>query len=109
MSEETQLKFDEKGLIPAVIQDAFSQEILMLGWMSRESLELTQRTGQVHFWSRSRQTLWKKGETSGNVLQVVEIFTDCDRDALLVRVVRKGPTCHTGMVTCFHNSIKTEY
>ncbi len=109
MSEETQLKFDEKGLIPVVIQDAFSQEILMLGWMSRESLELTQRTGQVHFWSRSRQTLWKKGETSGNVLQVVEIFTDCDRDALLVRVVRKGPTCHTGMVTCFHNSIKMEY
>lgn len=106
MSEQNEFIFDERGLIPAVIQDVFSQQVLMLGWMSRESLELTRRTGLVHFWSRSRKRLWMKGETSGHVLQVVEMIADCDRDALLVRVVRRGPTCHTGMVTCFHETVE---
>ncbi len=108
MIGENPLRFDEKGLIPAIIQDAFSHQVLMLGWMNQEALDLTRSTGLVHFWSRSRQRLWKKGETSGNLMQVVEISVDCDQDALLVRVLRKGPACHTGMVTCFHNPMNTE-
>lgn len=108
MNPSEELEFDEKGLLPAIIQDAFSQQVLMLGWMNRESYQLTRSTGLVHFWSRSRQRLWKKGETSGNLMQVVEIIADCDRDALLVRVVRKGPACHTGMITCFHNPVEKE-
>ncbi len=108
MNGENGLEFNEQGLIPAIIQDAFSQQVLMLGWMNREAFELTRNTGLVHFWSRSRQRLWKKGETSGNLMQVVELMLDCDRDALLVRVLRKGPACHTGMVTCFHNPIEKE-
>ncbi|MFN7036689.1 MAG: phosphoribosyl-AMP cyclohydrolase [Bellilinea sp.] len=108
MNGENGLVFNEQGLIPAIIQDAFSQQVLMLGWMNREAFELTRITGLVHFWSRSRQRLWKKGETSGNLMQVVEVKLDCDRDALLVRVLRKGPACHTGMVTCFHNPLEKE-
>ncbi|MEW6180851.1 MAG: phosphoribosyl-AMP cyclohydrolase [Chloroflexota bacterium] len=106
MNENTDLKFDQKGLIPAIIQDVFSGQVLMLGWMNEESIRLTQSTGWVHFWSRSRQQLWKKGETSGHFLQVIEMFADCDRDALLVHVLRRGPVCHTGMVTCFHTSLE---
>jgi len=95
------LKFDVNGLVPAVIQDSQSLTVLMVGWMNQEAISKTQNTGEVHFWSRSRQSLWRKGETSGNVLQVKGIWLDCDRDTLLVKVVPQGPVCHTGAESCF--------
>jgi phosphoribosyl-ATP pyrophosphohydrolase/phosphoribosyl-AMP cyclohydrolase len=94
-------QFDERGLVPCIVQDAARGTILMLAWMNAESLQLTRETGVVHFWSRSRQALWKKGETSGNTLALVEMRTDCDRDAILVRATPAGPTCHTGATSCF--------
>ncbi len=97
-----QLKFDEKGLIPAIVRDADSGAVLMLAYMNRESLELSLREGRTCFFSRSRQTLWRKGETSGNVQRIVEIRGDCDGDTLLVTVRKSGPACHTGDETCFH-------
>jgi phosphoribosyl-ATP pyrophosphohydrolase/phosphoribosyl-AMP cyclohydrolase len=93
--------FDEHGLVPAIVQDATTGAVLMLAWMNAEALRLTRETGIVHFWSRSRQSLWKKGETSGNTLTVVELRVDCDADAVLVRAHPAGPTCHTGTTTCF--------
>ena len=93
--------FGEDGLVAAVVQDAVTGRVLMLGWMSAESLALTRNTGRVHFWSRSRQKLWMKGEESGNALDVADVSVDCDGDALLVRVRPAGPTCHTGAVSCF--------
>ncbi len=99
------LRFDERGLIPAVVQDAESGTVLMLAYMSRESLSLTLETGQTHFWSRSRNTLWHKGETSGNVQTVRSIRYDCDADALLVKVDQKGQACHTGEYSCFYSSL----
>lgn len=93
--------FDERGLVPAIVQDAGTGTVLMLGWMDREAIEATERTGLVHFHSRSRQKLWKKGETSGNALHAVEMSADCDGDALLVRAHPKGPVCHTGLSTCW--------
>lgn len=99
------LKFDERGLIPAIIQDAQSGEILMLGWMNEESIGRTQESGQVWFWSRSRKELWHKGATSGNTLDLREIRYDCDEDALLVKVVPNGPTCHTGERSCFYRTL----
>jgi phosphoribosyl-AMP cyclohydrolase len=96
-----QLKWNEQGLMPAIIQDVNDGAVLMLGWINEESLQLTQERGEVVFWSRSRQTLWHKGETSGNTLKVVSIATDCDSDALLIRVEPNGPTCHTGERSCF--------
>ena len=95
------VRFDERGLVPAIVQDAATGTVLMLAWMDREAIEATDRTGQVHFHSRSRKTLWKKGETSGNTLHAVELRTDCDGDALLVRAHPKGPVCHTGSATCW--------
>ena len=95
------LKFDPSGLIPVIVQDSRSLEVLMLAWMNAESLALTLKTGQTHFWSRSRQELWHKGATSGNIQQVVDIHLDCDQDTLLVRVRPAGPACHTGAVSCF--------
>ena len=89
------------GLVPAIVQDADTGAVLMLGYMNREALELTTRTGLVTFWSRSRQALWTKGETSGNHLRLQAIAADCDRDALLVLARPQGPTCHTGTVTCW--------
>jgi phosphoribosyl-ATP pyrophosphohydrolase/phosphoribosyl-AMP cyclohydrolase len=86
---------------PAIVQDALTGRVLMLGWMNDEALQLTRDTGFVHFFSRSRQRLWKKGETSGNVLRVVDLKADCDADTFLVRALPSGPTCHTGSVTCF--------
>jgi len=101
-----ELKYDEKGLIPAIIQDAVNGDILMMAYMNRESLKMTLETGYTHFWSRSRQQYWKKGETSGNVQEVREIFFDCDADTLLVKVVQQGPgACHTGNRTCFYRNI----
>lgn len=96
-----ELRFDDRGLIPVVVQDVGSGAVLMLAYADREAVEKTLATGQAHFWSRSRQALWKKGETSGNTLQVVEVTADCDGDALLVRARPAGPTCHRGTRSCF--------
>ena len=93
--------FDERGLVPCIVQDAVRGTVLMLAWMNAEALTLTRATGVVHFWSRSRKALWKKGETSGNTLGLVELRIDCDRDAVLVRATPAGPTCHTGATSCF--------
>ena len=96
-----EIAFDERGLVPAIVQDAGTGAVLMLAYMDREALEATLRTREVHFHSRSRGSLWKKGETSGNVLHLVDITADCDADALLVKAHPAGPTCHTGDATCF--------
>jgi phosphoribosyl-ATP pyrophosphohydrolase/phosphoribosyl-AMP cyclohydrolase len=95
------LKFDEKGLIAAIIQDAETGEVLMVGYMNEESLKRTLDSGQVWFYSRSRKELWHKGATSGSYLNVSDIFKDCDEDALLVKVEATGPVCHTGNRSCF--------
>jgi len=99
------LRFDERGLIPAIVQDAESGEVLTLAYMNRESLQRTLETGETWFWSRSRQELWHKGATSGNVQRVAEIRADCDGDTLLVRVTPAGPACHTGQRSCFYRSV----
>ncbi|HUY99276.1 MAG TPA: bifunctional phosphoribosyl-AMP cyclohydrolase/phosphoribosyl-ATP diphosphatase HisIE [Thermomicrobiaceae bacterium] len=93
--------FDERGLVPAIVQDATTGRVRMLGYMNRDALERTTTTRRLHFWSRSRQRLWMKGETSGNVHDVVEVRADCDGDTLLVRVHPRGPTCHLGTDSCF--------
>ena len=95
------LKFDDKGLIPVIVQDVKDGTVLMLGYASKESLKLTLEKGEMVFWSRSRQELWHKGATSGNVLRVKSIAKDCDSDALLVKAEPAGPTCHTGERSCF--------
>ena len=95
------LKFDDHGLIPAIIQDAGDGAILMLGYMNRESIAMTLEKQKVTFWSRSRQVFWTKGETSGNFLELVAMAGDCDGDALLVTAKAYGPTCHTGKRSCF--------
>lgn len=100
-----ELKFDEKGLIPAVVVDVYSREVLTVAYMNRESLQISMDEGRTCFWSRSRQELWRKGETSGNVQRIVEIIADCDRDALVVLVEKDGPACHTGAESCFHNPL----
>ncbi len=97
----TNLEFDRDGLITVVAQDAATAQVRMVGWMTAEALDLTTRTGDVHFWSRSRQTMWRKGATSGNTLRVVDIAADCDGDTLLIKVEAAGPTCHTGSQSCF--------
>lgn len=101
MLEIRQLKFDEKGLIPAIVQDARTRKVLMLAWMNEESLRITMEKELTCFWSRSRQELWLKGETSGNYQHVVSIRTDCDRDSLLILVEADGPACHLGTESCF--------
>lgn len=100
-----EIKFDANGLVPAIVQDAATMEVLMLAYMNQESLRLTIETGETVFWSRSRKELWHKGATSGNVQRVVEIRVDCDRDTLLVRVQPAGPACHTGSRTCFYTDV----
>jgi phosphoribosyl-ATP pyrophosphohydrolase/phosphoribosyl-AMP cyclohydrolase len=96
------MNFDKmQGLIPAIIQDAETRQVLMLGYMNKEAYDITVQTGKVTFWSRSRQTIWTKGETSGNYLNVVDIKNDCDQDTLLIRVHPTGPVCHTGTDTCW--------
>ncbi len=103
------LKFNEKGLIPAIIQDAESNEVLMMAYMDKVAIEKTIDTGFTHFWSRSRQKYWMKGETSGHVQEVKEILYDCDEDTLLVKVKQHGSgACHTGNRTCFYRSINTK-
>jgi phosphoribosyl-ATP pyrophosphohydrolase/phosphoribosyl-AMP cyclohydrolase len=101
-------RFDERGLAPAIVQDAESGQVLMLAWMNAEALQRTQESGQSHFWSRSRQELWHKGATSGNTQQVVEMRIDCDRDAILLRVRPSGPACHTGQTSCFYRLLADE-
>ena len=96
-----ELKFDEKGLIPAIVVDSRSKQVLTLAYMNRESLELSLKEERTCFWSRSRKTLWRKGETSGNVQHLVSVTADCDRDALVVEVEPEGPACHLGGVSCF--------
>lgn len=98
------LKFDEKGLIPAVVQDWRSNEVLMVAYMNAESVQRTVDTGLTWFWSRSRQKFWQKGETSGHVQRVKDILYDCDQDTLLVKVEQTGPACHTGERSCFFRS-----
>ncbi|MBO4470480.1 MAG: bifunctional phosphoribosyl-AMP cyclohydrolase/phosphoribosyl-ATP diphosphatase HisIE [Clostridia bacterium] len=100
-----ELKFDEKGLIPAVVVDAVSGKVLMMAYMNKESLKVSMEKGLTCFWSRSRQELWLKGETSGNYQHIVSITADCDRDTLLVKVEKDGPACHTGNETCFNDVI----
>ncbi|HEY82937.1 MAG TPA: phosphoribosyl-AMP cyclohydrolase [Dehalococcoidia bacterium] len=99
------LKFNEKGLIPAIVQDEDSGEVLMLGYMNEEALRRTLSSGEVWFYSRSRQELWHKGETSGNRLLVRSVWQDCDRDTILVRAHPLGPVCHTGNRTCFFQTL----
>jgi len=95
------LSFDEQGLIPAIVQDAESNQVLMMAWMNAESLHRTFEIGETVFWSRSRQEYWHKGATSGNTQRVIDIAIDCDGDTLLIRVEPAGPACHTGAVSCF--------
>lgn len=100
-----ELKFDDRGLIPVVVQQYDTDEVLMVAWMNSESLRLTQETKTTWFWSRSRQELWNKGATSGNMQRVISIDADCDADTLLVKVDSPGPACHTGARSCFFNRI----
>ena len=104
----SKLNFNEKGLIPAIIEDADTGEVLMLGYMNEESLRRTFSTGEVCFYSRSRQKLWHKGETSGNVIKVVSILQDCENNSLLVKARPTGPVCHTGHRNCFFTEFKEE-
>lgn len=97
----------DHGLLPVIVQDAADGTVLMLGWANDEALAATERTAEAHFWSRSRDRLWRKGETSGNTMRVIEIGTDCDADAILYRVRPSGPACHTGTRTCFGEAART--
>ena len=106
MSDPAEPTFDDRGLIPAVIQDADNGEVLMVAWMNRESLDRTLADGRTWFWSRSRQELWPKGATSGNVQHVQEVRIDCDGDTLLVRVHQDGLACHTGNRSCFFRTLE---
>ncbi|MDE9448957.1 phosphoribosyl-AMP cyclohydrolase [Aliiroseovarius sp. Z3] len=100
------LRYDDKGLIPAIAQDAQTGDVLMMAWMNAESVERTLATGRVTYWSRSRQSFWVKGETSGHVQELVDFRVDCDRDCLLVTVHQTGPACHTNRRSCFYTSVQ---
>ena len=100
------LLFQKASLIPVIIQDGSTREVLMLGFTNREAVELTLKTGTAWFWSRSREKLWNKGETSGHTQQIVSIYADCDDDTLLIRVKQKGPACHTGSHSCFFKKLR---
>jgi phosphoribosyl-ATP pyrophosphohydrolase/phosphoribosyl-AMP cyclohydrolase len=102
-----QVKWDERGLVPAIVQDSKTHQVLMMAYMNSQSLKLTVETGETVFWSRSRNELWHKGATSGNVQHVREIHVDCDGDTLLIQVEPAGPACHTGAVSCFFDELKT--
>lgn len=101
-------RFDAAGLVTAIVTDANTHILLMVAHMNEEAIELTRATGQAHFWSRSRQALWRKGETSGNGLTMVEMRVDCDQDALLLRVKPAGPACHTGRRSCFYRRVEAD-
>ena len=108
MSGFDDLKWGDNGLLPAIAQDMTTKQVLMLAWMNEEALRMTLQTGEVHFWSRSREELWRKGASSGNVLVVSDVFYDCDADAILVRVWPNGPACHTGNTSCFYRELTFE-
>lgn len=108
MSPVPEPRFDERGLVPVVVQDRASGDVLMVAYADREALRLTAETGEAHFWSRSRNALWRKGETSGHVLRVVEVRSDCDADTLLMVVEPTGPACHTGTRSCFGDTSPSE-
>ena len=108
MQAASSLKFDVNGLIPAIVQDADTKEVLMMAYMSAESLRLTLERRETYFWSRSRSELWHKGATSGNTQKVVHISMDCDADTLLIQVQPRGPACHTGEQTCFYRGLEGE-
>ncbi len=99
-----EIKYDANGLIPGIVQDVTTKDVLMMAWMNAESLQLTIEKGETVFWSRSRQEIWHKGATSGNVQKVIEVRVDCDADTLLVLVEPAGPACHTGERTCFYRT-----
>ena len=99
------LKYDEKGLIPAIVQDADTGEVLMMAYMNRESLADTIRTGKTHFWSRSRQKHWMKGESSGHVQEVKAVHVDCDKDTVLIEAIAQGAACHRGYKSCFYRKL----
>lgn len=102
------IKWDEQGLVPAIVQDAVSKDVLMLAYMNQEALERSLSSGQTWFWSRSRQELWHKGATSGNTQSITALYYDCDADTLLVHVVPAGPACHTGQYSCFYTEIESD-
>ncbi|MEM9838459.1 MAG: phosphoribosyl-AMP cyclohydrolase [Pseudomonadota bacterium] len=102
---EFQPRFNEAGLLPVVAQDVADGSVLMVAWANAEAIEATQKTGEAHYWSRSRQELWHKGGTSGNTQKIVEILVDCDQDTLIYRVESQGPACHTGRPTCFYRTL----
>ena len=106
-NDESELKFDQYGLIPAIVQDMATKEILMVAWMNAEAFRMTKETGKAHFWSRSRQELWLKGATSGNFMNVQKILVDCDADTLVLLVKPEGPACHTGARSCFYREIES--
>ena len=103
-----EIKFDNRGLVPTIIQDYKNGDILMLAYMNRESLQKTLSSGKTHFWSRSRQKLWLKGESSGHTQEVKELFIDCDKDAVLIKVEQKVAACHTGYRSCFYRKLEGE-
>ena len=102
------LRYDDRGLLPAIAQDDATGDVLMMAWMNAEAVARTLRTGRVTYWSRSRAAFWIKGETSGNVQELVEMRLDCDRDCLLLRVRQTGPACHTGRRSCFYTAVRGE-
>jgi phosphoribosyl-AMP cyclohydrolase len=106
MSIISELTFNRDGLIPVIAQDHISGEVLMLAWMNKEALEETLRTHRVCYWSRSRQQLWRKGETSGQIQQLKEMIIDCDNDTLLAKIEQTGVACHTGRRSCFYKTIE---
>ena len=101
-----QIKYDEKGLVPVIIQDYLNNEVLMVGYMNKESLKRTLESGKTHFWSRSRQQYWQKGEHSGHIQLVKDILIDCDKDALVIKVDQKVAACHTGYRSCFYRKLQ---
>ena len=105
MNASREIKYDANGLVPAIVQDAETNQVLMMAYMNQESLQLTLEKGETVFWSRSRGELWHKGETSGNIQKVIEVRVDCDADTLLILVHPAGPACHTGNQTCFYRNI----
>lgn len=108
MGALAELQWGDNGLLPVVIQDITTKQVLMLAWMNQEALHRTLQTGEVRLWSRSRQELWHKGATSGNVMVLADLFYDCDGDAILARVWPQGPSCHTGNTSCFYRELTYE-
>ncbi|MEZ4768586.1 MAG: phosphoribosyl-AMP cyclohydrolase [Caldilineales bacterium] len=105
MTHIDELRWNDQGLLPAIVQDADTGQVLMLAWVNEEALRRTFLTGEVHFYSRSRQALWHKGETSGNTMVLADAAYDCDADALLFKVAPRGPACHTGSTSCFYSPL----